>query len=409
MKNIVSLIILFFLLIVYVYSIAFQVFPISLKIILELIGALYCIPFFHNSKYIFRREYKIIILLLLLLVVWDIMTSSYNGHFEFHLSLIGVKTIGSIFAAHFIYIIAPHFARSIKNFCFVLVAVIAAESLLTLIMKIFPPIYNLMEAILVFDFGGFEMEDIFDVARFVGIGTAKFFGVLPSCAIGLMTIVYLIRVTDSIFAKMFLFVLWVLIFVVSFFTARYSMVIAAISIVYFLYSGDRKHLFKNLFVICLGWLILLYVYTVVIASADDNLVTWAFGFINGEGKDDPTDTLKSWWFDTTFDLDTLLIGDARYKGINGQGYYMTVDVGILRQIYYGGLIGLFLSFYVHFKILKYSYKSFPELQYKYLLSFLFLSLLATLTKGDTDMMSYFILYLVVSTGGVFNHKRIKHA
>ncbi len=42
-------------------------------------------------------------------------------------------------------------------------------------------------------------------------------------------------------------------------------------------------------------------------------------------------------------------------------------------------------------------------QFKFFLFFLFFSYLAILGKGDTNMMTFFILYLVFYTGGVFEY------
>lgn len=411
MKKAISLSLLYFLLIVYIYSIAFQVFPISLKIILELFSAFFCLFYFFSPRYHIRKEYIFVFYYLGLLVLWDLITCFLNGQYEFHLSIQSIKTIGSVFAVQLIYKSAPSVTNNVRTFLFFLVFVILTESLLTLFMKISPSIYGIVESILVFDFGGFEMEDIYDIGRFTGIGTAKFFGVLPSCAIGLMSIVYLLRQKNNLLISIYLYLSWIIIFVVSFFTARYSIVVGVLSVFYYLYSGGLKSALKTFFAILSILLILVYIYSIVIKTADDQLIRWAFGAFEGDSKaDNPTETLMNWWFNTEMGLETFIIGDARYVGDHGVGYYKNVDVGFLRQIFYCGIIGFLLLTYTHYKILKLAYKSFKLPQFKHLTFFLLLSYLAILTKGDTNMMSYFILYMVIATGGVFkmrNNEREK--
>jgi hypothetical protein len=249
----------------------------------------------------------------------------------------------------------------------------------------------------------FTLDSVFEMGRFHGIGVAMFFGVLPSAAIGLMTSMYLFAKSEGALKKAFWLFTWVFVFAISFLTARYTIFIGCVSLVYYVFVSRKKNLLNNIiisfFLVLFGYL----AYIIILNNADLSLLSWAFGAFTGDSVGGNTvEYLLSWWLNTEFEFKTFLIGDARYIAENGVfGYYKNIDVGIYRQIFYGGIIGLLLNLYTHAKILKMASKYEPQQEYKSMLFFLMLCYIVILTKGDANMMSFFILYLVVSTKGVF--------
>jgi hypothetical protein len=271
-------------------------------------------------------------------------------------------------------------------------------------MKVVPSVYSFVEIILQFEVEDSSLLDSLIANRLIGIGNAAFFGVLVSCALGLMLSIYLIPKV-SIFNRVILIVSWIIIFSVSFLTARYSIFVAIISLMFYFSINST---FKSMALISLCSLLCWVIYLYILDFADPGMIDWAFGaFVkNGGSSSNTVDVLIQWWTKTEIELKTFLIGDGRYVGLNGEGYYMNIDIGIFRQIFYGGLIGLFLNLRVHALILKKAYYRRREKDFKFFVIFLFFCYIAILTKGDASMITFFVLILVIETGGVFNKRNI---
>lgn len=400
MKKAISIVLLYFILLVYLYSLVFPFIPISAKIILELVSILFCI--FTCSRKSLKKEYKALFGPLAAMIVWDVITCLLNGGTEFYLAEKAITAIICFYTSHVIFLISKNITNEYDNYLLMILITVLIESTIALVMKVYPPFYSLMNNIVVFDFFGFEMEDIYDIGRFTGLGNAKFFGVLPTCALGLMTAMYLFAIEKNIVKKTLIALSFILILVVSFFTARYSMFLGAVALAYYIVL-QKKHIFKNILLALIFFVVLYGVYLFTLSSGNDYLISWAFGTFDGSSNDRTAEVVIDWWKNTSFEFSTFIFGDAHYKGLNGDGYYGGVDVGIFRQIYYGGIIGLILNFVAHAKILKLTYYQHQTKEHKLLLFSLLLCYLVILTKGDTNMLSFFVLYLVYSTKGIYNY------
>lgn len=395
--------ILFFVLIVYIYSIVFNAFPISTKIILEFLGFLYCFRYIFSPDYRLKKEYKVIIEIIFVIVFWDILTSFFNGQTEYHLIKSLVPAIGGIFAAHMIFEYTKKHNVDADKIVLLIVITIFFESIFSIVMKFYPPLFDTVSSFLQFEF--LKDDSIqFNLSRFIGIGNALFFGVLPSCLLGIMAAIYLLSQSKSITQSVLLILMWVVISIVSFFTARWAITLIGLSILFFLVNQRGKNLFKSLSLI-LGVIIIVGIALLfTMNNIDDELSSWAFGFLlDPSSSDDHTsDYMIYWWTNTSFDIKTLLIGDALYSLPNGK-YYGGSDVGFFRQIYYGGIIGLVLNLWAHYKVLKMTYKYKRLRSFKYFLIFLMLGHLAILVKGDATMLTFYIFLLVYYSGGAFEN------
>lgn len=385
----------------YIYGITFAFFPISTKIILELVGFLLCFKYLGKI----RKEYKTIITFLGLIVLWDVLTSMANGCSEFYLIKKTIQAIGSFFAANLIYNVMQKVKPSFYQLLWFVVLAIFFESLISLLMYIVEPLNNFMQTFLANDFEDDpDVLEKFLLQRFVGIGNAKFFGVLPSCAVGLFTSLYLYAKVKSSSQKIILLFIWLFVLVISFLTARYSMVLGALSLMFLLYVQGRISIGKIIVLSLFSFIFLYAAYCVIIEYAGDAMVAWAFGSFDGSGEGGGSvEQVLYWWTETEVEFKTLIMGDARYTD-PVTTYYKGVDVGIFRQIFYGGIIGLLLNILGHYKILKLAYLNYNDKTFKIMLMFLLVSYVAILGKGDTNMMSYFVLYLIFSTNGIIKNK-----
>lgn len=406
MKKIIFYSVLFFLLVVYILSIIFDFIPISTKIILEAISFIICCVTLLDPRYRLRREYTTIILWIVIAILWDLITSFFNSETQFHYIKDLTPVIGSIIAAHVIYKFAKRRVKKPEEILYLVVLMMFFESVLTVLMKAFPPLYEFLDTFLVFDFRTDVVTDIFDIPRFFGIGNAYFFGVLAPCCIAIMPAVYLMNEAGSVLKKSYFIVMWIVISIVSFFVARWTITIVAVSLgLFFVYQGG-KNIFRTLGILTILAIGIWVAYLVTMDNIDPELQKWAFSsFMNDSAQGDHSaDVVKDWWLNTRFEFKTFLIGDAKYTDPITI-YYKQVDVGFFREIYYGGIIGLFIILYLHIKILKMTYKYHPTKSFKYLLMFLFFGYMAAMAKGNLNMMTYFILFLVFYTDGIFCQKK----
>lgn len=400
------MLLLCFLLLIYIYSITFVFIPVSAKILLEIVCLFVCMRYITNPRFCLKKEYYDIVVSLLLLGFWDLIVSTLNGGSEYHLAKRGFIAIGSLFASQCIYELSIR-AKVIdrKRFLRLIVIVIFSESVLSLLMKVFPFILTALQSILVFDFGGFGPENmIFEMGRFHGIGTAMYYGVLPSAMLGLMATMYLLVNSNTFKTKISYIFIWCIIFAVSFLTARFTIFIGALSIVYYLYASGRRSLAQNIVLLALMGLFFFCAYKILLDNATKRLLEWAFGEFSGD-KGGTASVLYDLWLNTRFTLKTLLIGDAKYNIADGV-YYMNTDIGIFRQIYYGGLIGLFLDLKVHYKIFRVGVANEKDSSYKAMFFSLLLGYIVLLMKGDASLMSLFLLFSVFNTKGIYCRKNI---
>ncbi len=403
MKKLLFYIVLFLILIVYIYSIIFKAFPISTKIILEAVGVLFCIKYIASPRYRLRKEYWSIVIIIGAIVVWDIITSFINGQSEFHLIKYHLPALGSIFCAQMMFSYTQKYFKNPDNILMAIVVTVFLESILSIIMKVSPPVFDMLSSVLRFEF--LENPAItFDLSRFFGIGNALFFGVLASCSLGLMGSVYLMGRTSSSIIRFFLMIMWIVIGIVSFFSARWAITLIGLSIMMLFLCQWGVNIGKTIMMLLGIGIVVAVAFVIVMNNIDDELYTWAFSFLldPSSSQDHTQDNMVNWYTNTSFDIKTLIIGDALYALPNGL-YYGNTDVGFFRQIYYGGVIGLVLNLLAHFKVLKTAYKFNKTRNFKFFLMFLMLGYLAILGKGDATMLTFYILILVYYSGGAYEY------
>lgn len=410
MKKWINKIIFYSLLFVYVYSIVFDFFPLSTKIILEVFGLLLCIKYLASNRWKLKSEYKLILSYILLLAIWDIVISLLNGQREFHIIKSMFAVVFSIFGSELLYKYYKRTSFCNVDFYYILVIVIFIESSLAILMKAFPELYNFIDSIIVFDLGDESRDDIFTVARLSGIGNAIYFGVLPSCCLGVMSSVYVISQTKSSLVRFYIMIMWIVISIASFMTARTSILLVGMSVLYFLYCQKEAGLKRSISIFFLFITLIFVAYLVTMNNVDQELQKWAFSFLIDRDSDDGSvETVMHWWLNTSVSPGTLFWGDAQYIDPKG-GFYRHVDVGVFREIFYGGLLFLLMNLYIHWRILRMCLKYNSDKFYKLFLASIMIGYIGILSKGDASMLTFFILFLVFQTRGIFepcfNNKNI---
>ena len=402
LRKTLSYLFLVTLLTAFIYSFQFDVLLVSTKKILMLFGVVLSLRYFSHG-YSLKAEYKKIIVLLISMCIWDIFISLINGQQQFHLISVVLPVIGSVFAAQLIYGYSRNIILNYEQFIKIISITVFFESSLAALIYFYPPAYEFVDSFIDFSFIIEGVSDITDMFRISGLGNAKYFGVLTSAVLGIFSSVSLIYMTDKPRYKLFYSISFLVIFSVSFLTARWTLTLGVISALLFIFYDRFKHIFKFMVLACILGIGIYFVFYVLEKYSDSRMFDWAFGFLSKDNNEsDSHDQVLQWLAEASFSVKTLLLGDAQYSAPGGL-YYGGVDVGFIRQIYYGGIFGLLLNLYIHYRILSFCYLYNNSRIYKGLYIAFFVGYLAMLLKGDADMMTFFILFLVFSTHGIFKN------
>ena len=400
MKNIIKIGFIFFLFLIYIYRIVFKITPISSKWFLYILGVLFSIPIIISGKYRLKKEYTNILRLCLIVFLWDIVVCSLNMQLEMYLTKSFVSVVLSLFAANLLYEVSKSIIRSNTDFLNMVVFTIAFQSLYALAMKFIPPLYAFADSVQVFliprDSVG---DDIELMTRFIGVGTATYFAALLPCSLGLMTSVLLANCTKGFFRIAAYMVAYLLTALFTFLTARTAVVLIVLSLLFLILYQKKHNLSRIILVPFILAIIASVAYIFMTTYLDANTIEWALAVFD-EKDSGSGGQVRNWWLNTEFSFKTLLIGDGRYS--DGELlYYKRIDIGVHRKIFYGGLMGLFLDLLLHWKILTQIRKYDRSWEVKLFTISMFLSYVIIICKGDTNMTSLFILYLVFYSKGIF--------
>lgn len=380
-----------FLLIIVIYNFQLRALPIAPRTIMTLLGGVIFV-FNVSSKAIntlYFKKYMSILFLFVLLVSWGFMCMVANGSAEWLYPRAMKEWVALFFASYLIAVVAKPLISDVKSVYWLVSIAIALESTIAIVGYFNPSFHAFIQSI--------EYNEILETVdrdfyfyRMIGLGNAYFFGVLPSCLLGLMSCAYLIAKSKATIYKILALVSFFVITVASVMTARTSAAMIVISLLaMMLFSGKRKMFVTVLIVAVIFYFIL----NVGVSFLPDEMADWIFEF-SDSGSSGTTDQIKGWYADTHFTSKTLFIGDAHYEGTGGS-YYMHVDIGYFRQIFYAGLFGLFLKLLINYKCMKLMSIITKNDDIKKYGMLFFLGYLVLMAKGDLDMFVPIVLLVVM--------------
>lgn len=241
--------------------------------------------------------------------------------------------------------------------------------------------------------------------RGLAFGDHVFFGGGVWTCLGLLMIVYLYKIEKlSIIGFI---ALYSYVFFTGLFVARTT--VAGLVSIFLLFTPIKKNWYKMIGVIGFG---------VVFVAFFGMIQNWmlregysignAFEIYNnfistGELTSSSSEETREMWSIIPDNVKTWIIGDARYNDPQG-GYYMHTDVGYLRIIWYGGIIGLFLYLW---QIYRFCYlirgENVKNYYTKKMLLFYYVVVLILLWKGHSDTSC--VLYLMFCAS-INNSERI---
>ncbi len=394
-------IILFF--VIYIYSVNLSFFPLSLKQFLAVLGV---IVFFFNLKNVKKTKvYGSLLAICLLIQAWGVVTCLCNNSNEYIYPVeYFISPISAFFASFLICKLSTSCIHSIDDFFKIVLYTVFIESIITVLIFIIPPLYDFADSMGLLLLDETIKENPFArYSRFNGIGEAVYFGVIPSCTLGVMSGLYLQLKNKH--TNLYL-IIAIFISIISFFVTRYSAVVVFVCFLLFmkfLFKSSKKKFMQY-------GLLATTLFTILIVVAvnllPEKILEWALGAFESDSQHNSTETVLGWITSTKFDFKTFIIGDARYT-IPGGGYYGGVDIGLYRQIFYGGIIGFCLVTYLHKKILTQLRRMVPKDPYiRFFTQGMFLSYLLCLLKGDLSMIDLYVFVLVNIINWVTSRPRI---
>lgn len=242
-----------------------------------------------------------------------------------------------------------------------------------------------------------------------GIGEFSLFGGGMWVAMGLlcMTMLYkLKKLTFPIYIGLFMTLL-----ITGLFIARTSLTgLLSVIILFFPFRKNWKKI--SLWVAFGAVFLLLISYSEKFFESKGMDTSYAFESFDkyretGQVQSNSVDITRDMWNTLPTTWETWIAGDAKYEDESGH-YYMHVDVGYLRVLFFGGLIGLFFYLFYIFSLVKVTYeRSGKDINMKYFVYTYYVMVLVWMWKGHYDTNCFLYLFLFMATLGQ-NEKNIRN-
>lgn len=380
---------------VYIFNISFIFLPQSIKSrsILGFIAACYFVK--HSLS---KREIKIIYLLISLAALSFIIPFIMHFTLEFWasqfyvlnlFSFLGAILIGSIYKKIYL-------DRNLPRLLKIIVLCVAFNNFVALLGLFYNPVQNLLLSVQHIQNIGLVENILENRMRAIGFGDGNYFHGGAISGLGLVLTIYLCTKDELPVVKSA--IIFSIILFGGIFIARTTL-IGLFGFLIPFGSGKfaRKRFFK--FFLILVAAIFLIVFTFLVYGQLTTInIGWAFEiFINyfnsGTIETASSNELIDMWILPNNFL-TWLLGDGKMLNSDGT-YYMLTDVGILRHIYFWGLVGLSIYLAAQIYIYYIAYKSVrAERDIAYFMLVVFVYFIILNIKGFIDI-SWFP-FLIIS-------------
>lgn len=399
-KRILSFL-LFFL---YVANIQFVFLPdkIRTRIIISIIGFIYY--FLWIKK---KNRYRIadVVKLILPLSLWMGFSVLANGSTQIWFLQYVVLQVAFMFGAVFVIHVGRIYQFS--TLLWFIVIYVGIQDLIAFVSFQMPQISNLMRMIQISELSA-ERTQLLDL-RAVGFGEFAVFGGGVWIAIGILCLTMLYK-TKKIVLPIYASLLTILLGT-GLFVARTSLT-GLISLVLLLFP-IKRNVYKGvlLFIFGIAFMSIMQYQESYFESKGLN-TSYAFEIFDkfrssGKFESNSFEATNNMWKILPTSTKTWIMGDAKYEDERG-GYYMHTDVGYLRVIFYGGLIGLFFYLYYIFRLSRLAYeRSGGGQDMKLFIGLYYLLVLVWMWKGHYDTNSF--LYLLIFSAMINQKTRIRKA
>jgi hypothetical protein len=418
MSKIVARTCTFGILFFYLYSVNFSIIPsgVGTRVYLSLGGGalIFWQLTFGNGVYFLTGKFGKIIAALSIVCAASIISILVNQTADLEFVKYSISMLLIVSAAYFVCTVFTNafHAQAREVLLYTFIGCVALQCVLAVLMFANESIKDLL--LNVVNASEVEADQISSTGEFrlVGFGSS-FFGAGITNGVALMLICFCLRHhVHSGKRAVMLGVIYLVTALVGILMSRTTVLGISLSLMYLLIARilDRKTPKKEYYrrflltlIISLVFGLLLF-FVVVDYSTIEPMINWAFepivNYFNGDGlKSDSTDQLMDMYSGSNLTELPWLIGDALFKDpFEPELYYMHVDVGYLRLIYYFGIPGLvaFLIFQI-----RTIFSALPFFRGDIVFVFLAVADLLLLNfKGFTDLFVFFVLFFMMQVVSV---------
>ncbi len=339
------------------------------------------------------------------MAAWAIFCVFVNGTTDLELVRFSIVTPIYLFAAFFLVNFAR--IRRMDDLMTMVVSCILVHNIIAFAGLLIPPVGVWLYSVQSIDLSQMEQisSEVAQGARAIGLGRGTYFFGGAITGVALLFSFYKIRFDASTNVVVWLGIIAGLL-LTGLFIARTTLVGFIVGLCMFLLPGGRG-LKRSMRVLLLAIVATSIFLPVVVSAVSQKLdVGWAFEtFYLASGKVDESgslEVLKSYYF-LPSQFKTWFVGDARFT--DGEGYYMHTDVGYLRLIFYFGVLGMLLFFWVQYKGLRRVFRFSPDRSLKFLLIFLLIFEVVVNAKGVYDINDFIFLMVATLVSSAYRRQR----
>lgn len=344
----------------YLYPIAINGIPLDTGEMLHIVGIFY---FLLYKKFLIPQSFLKLFSYTMIMLAIGMITSIINNIFEFSL----LKKIISIYLYSFSAIlILDLMAKSTKNLTFstILEYIVSASVIQAIISLFFFFNKEYQDALINFMSPDVTRGDFMSTQasfRLIALAKTQYANMAIMYGISFLAMIFLAFSKNSSLYKykILYYVCLLIILIAGILSARTFFIILIVSITYLFYVLYKKRKRKLIFYFIISGIIGLILFLMGITSLLDSeygkTFAWAFEwYVNmkdtGTANTGSTEVLRSMYFLPT-EMKTWIIGDAIFTTEDGS-FYKRTDVGYLRNLFYWGIIGSIVFYYIQYKYCK---------------------------------------------------------
>lgn len=392
---------------IYVYIFPFRAFGFDPRM---LVFILYLLLFYSNTNFTKIRIYKGYIKSLLLPIsvgVFSLFTLFVNSTSDLSFVIYPLQIAYLLVLSYAVFSIIRYLFQKVDfqliSVLFILTLLVAG--LISILMFAIPSFNDFM-----FNLQGIDTDSVvikmYLGKRLIGLGCFYFGGGLIF-GLGLILVMSLYILTRKQSVKLLLIIIYVLLFIMGNLIARTCLVGAAVSWLILFFNLFKRRIKKTVFdsfvflvsfltIISLS-LVTIYMLSPQLQEEYGMIVDFGFEAFINYAEEGTLETASSEGLKTHYrwpeSIKTYLIGDGRFIGDDGEGYYMGTDVGYIRLIYSFGVFGLLLVILQNAYVFKCLKSYWPSKEIQCLSIALFIYVLLLNLKGYIDLTPYLFLYL----------------
>lgn len=215
----------------------------------------------------------------------------------------------------------------------------------------------------------------------------------------------------------YIYIICLLLMVIGcFFYGRVSLVGMILGVTMILSNKEQKGKTLKIVFVIVSLIVLLVGFINVISQTNDDIaiwMDWAFAFVRQLFVEkEVTDHSVTHMFDDMYfmpDFMTFIFGDGKYTNPDNS-YYMHTDVGFMRLILYGGIIGLFITYNTIRCLCKNIKLNANSIYIKRFINLTFVLMIVLEMKGESYqrfIMQLYPIYLVINYQNSINENYFK--